>query len=442
MLRAQFRSDGCGCPIPNGDTGGSFGRRIPAHGDSFQQLSADGKTLAYMRNQSAAAYLLDLSTLKQTKIVVHGDLPGEKDIGYGDLYWCPHDPDLLIIGVSSFVDTTNSGHSDVSVSNLFTYRVSTGQSVRITPAICGKYGPTSIAFYSWLWGSSEGSDSLLVGFHIPQSKAVFYGVYIPQTKALLPHWLNPQVGITESTIIALTKDRTRSITAFRDTSWPPVDSAWWNLDTSTISCPRIIQVMDDVSFSPNGRLLALTVEPFGTGPAVGGDTIFPQVWIFSSDSARPTTVQIINFQCLYCKYNFWGADAIFVTDSTLVVSMHSDGDSTSPLYEITLSGRIVRQLTWLPQQGVVASSALPPDIGSDFLHPTVASDRIVVDIPATSVRAEVTLSDVLGRELSRRSVVAHSESTEFETTNLPNGSYFCRVASTEGTRTEKFIVRH
>jgi hypothetical protein len=101
------------------------------------------------------------------------------------------------------------------------------------------------------------------------------------------------------------------------------------------------------SWSPNGRLLALSVTP-----AIDslGHADWEEVWVVDVDrsmtsSTSPAHVNVIDLQERFCTYSFLGATAEFITDRTMAVSMHADGDAASSLWEITTDGRRVRQLT-------------------------------------------------------------------------------------------------
>jgi hypothetical protein len=63
-------------------------------------------------------------------------------------------------------------------------------------------------------------------------------------------------------------------------------------------------------------------------------------------SAAPVaTMAVIDLQERFCRYSFRGASAEFVTNRTLAVAMHRDGEAVAHLYEITTDGRMVRQIT-------------------------------------------------------------------------------------------------
>ena len=107
-------------------------------------------------------------------------------------------------------------------------------------------------------------------------------------------------------------------------------------------------MIKNVTWSPNGKRIALSVLPKQGGPK----GTFEQIWILDAEKIlqdRPDThsVYIIDLQTRFCSYSFLGCHAEFITDSTLAVSMHPDGGS-SPLWEISTTGRKIRQLTFLP----------------------------------------------------------------------------------------------
>src|ERR1700677_2109182 len=97
---AQFGSDSCGCAALVDD---GNGYHIPADYDMAQSISSDGKWLAY-----DSRVLLNLQTLERIVISVNGGLPNENDIIWENLTWCPYDPDLLALDVTSDIDTSST----------------------------------------------------------------------------------------------------------------------------------------------------------------------------------------------------------------------------------------------------------------------------------------------------------------------------------------------
>jgi len=107
-------------------------------------------------------------------------------------------------------------------------------------------------------------------------------------------------------------------------------------------------LINKISWSPSGKKVALSVLPTGDGV----HHQFEQIWILDIEKYQrehPDTLSfdVVNLQQRFCMYSFLGCYAEFISDSTLAVSMHVDGGNSS-LWEITTSGRKLRQLTFLP----------------------------------------------------------------------------------------------
>jgi hypothetical protein len=253
-------------------------------------------------------------------------------------------------------------------------------------------------------------------------------VYVPETQALI--YRGPFPGLPGSTDTILTSpDGKHVISCWRDTNIAR-DTFIYYLGGKTLPTPRQILTMDAASFSPDSKLLALSVDPIGDSS--DGVLVFEQIWIFSADSASPSNVQVINFQCLYCTYNLLGAYAVFLTDSTLAVSMYKDGSDTSALYEITLDGRIVRQLTYVPANNSSVASQIIPASSihlTSYPDPFSQSTTISFTSPESGV-AEVTVVNLLGQEVARIfSGELQSGDHEFswDASGMPPGMYECVV---------------
>jgi hypothetical protein len=400
-------TDSCCCPIPLYDTGSSgLGRRIPFFADVNDFRSPDGKHLAFLSGESDSAFTLDLATLERKPIVIQTGLP-KIVIGFLSTAWCPYDPDLLAV----CLDVTDSIYPGLNrYGNIYTYRLSTGECTRITPKVFGPIGDTVglLRLLSWRHGSSTASDTLeITSQHIDDDSEEFY---IPQTQAV---FRTPWNGRLQT--VAQTHSESHVIMAQRE---PRDDN--YQLDGNSLPLIMPIQRLECASFSPNEKLLALSVRQNGQGPPA--DTSFPQVWVYRMDSLSAPPL-VINFQKWFCMYNFWGMNAEFITGSTLAVTMHKDGDESSPLWEITLDGRIVRQLTFLPE--------FPSDVQSEInsavllrVYPNPAGNELQIfgGQPGT-----VRLFDMLGRQVLTQ--VSNSSEATLDIARLPQGTYFLRSGS-------------
>ena len=416
---AQISSDSCGCPSPV-DAG--FGSpHEPRYYDMAQSLSTDGKWLALvMKGGDGGAYVLNLSTLERKQIfVTGGGLPHNHDVSWQNPVWCPYDSNLLALNVTTLDPQNNGGSGEVA--NIYTYEPSTGESQLITPNIYGPlHGDRIIG--PWYFGSKPGLDSIEVQY------GGSAGIYVPQTQSL--SYLGPfpgQPGKIDT--FAFSRNSHHTMSCWRDTNIAR-DTLIFFLDGKLLHLPRDIQTLYSVSFSPDSKLIALDVSPVDI--AMDSNMAFEQLWIFNADSASPSFVRVINFQCLYCKYSYDGADAVFLTDSTLAVSMHKDGSDTSALYEITLNGRLVRQLTFVPENALVVDR-LPvnPSTITNSPNPFSQSTTISYATEGTS-HAEISLLNLLGTEVAHLfsgELAASGEHTFTWNPNpaLPDGMYECLI---------------
>ncbi|HEY3875617.1 MAG TPA: T9SS type A sorting domain-containing protein, partial [Candidatus Kapabacteria bacterium] len=333
---------------------------------------------------------------------------------YTYMVWCPYDPDLLAIAVDLKDIFYNAGI--YGYGNIYTYRLSTGECKRITPQLFGPVGDTSeiIQLHSWRANSKSGSDTLEISsWHILRDSTLYY---IPQTPQAV--FRTPWYGRT------LTYGQSRS---GKHSLLGDYYTGSYYLDGSSLAAlDSSIEALEWVSFSPDEKLLALSVDPNGQGPPA--DTIFPQVWVYHVDSMSAPPI-VINFQKSFCMYSFWGIDAEFITDSTLAVSMHHDGDLSSPLWEITLGGRIVRQLTFLPEfSGVSEPTILLKNIR---VFPNPATNELqILSGPSGTAR----LYDLLGREVLETN--DDGSGVTLDVSKLPNGTYFLRM----GTQSAEVVI--
>ena len=188
--------------------------------------------------------------------------------------------------------------------------------------------------------------------------------------------------------------------------------------------PLYFYDIEHASFSPDGKLVAVS--------GIINDTTYDQVFIY--DVGTHSLVKTINFQKSFCMYNLWGVYAEFITDSTLAVSMHKDSAESSPLWEITIDGRIVRQLTILPEWPTagVANADIPSSsiYLTSYPNPFSQSTTISFSSPESGV-AEITIVNLLGSEVARVfSGEIEAGEHNFEWSNisgLPDGVYQCLI---------------
>lgn len=107
-----------------------------------------------------------------------------------------------------------------------------------------------------------------------------------------------------------------------------------------------ITAIGHASWSPDGTKLALSLarEPADVWRYEMVMVIDVARYLREHSDFAP--VEVIDMQKRFCTYSFLGSFAEFITNRTLAVSMHKDGDPVSYIWEITTDGRRVRQLTF------------------------------------------------------------------------------------------------
>ena len=112
--------------------------------------------------------------------------------------------------------------------------------------------------------------------------------------------------------------------------------------------------------------------------------------------------------------------------------MYTDGDTFSPLWEITIDGRIVRQLTFLPQapSGVVSAaiSASAPSVTS-YPNPFSQSTTITFSSQDEGY-ADISIVNLLGAEDARifdGELTSGTHTFSWNAIGAPPGMYECVI---------------
>jgi hypothetical protein len=439
-----------GCPRPYYDFVNQY--LIPPYGFMQQKVSLDGKYLAYVLNQSNGVFLLDLHTLEQKAIYCYGNLPGEKkrdDVTFSPVSWCPYDSDLFAVNGGSEIDT--GGGKYFGVENIYTYRISTGECNRITPDIfpyggnVGLYGDNRNDDWSHL--ASPGNDTFLIAYTIPDrvhnEDSIFIGYYIPQSQKLIPKKKLTSSGLVDSLVVfAQSKDFTHMIWAYVDLNNQQGHILQpYYLDTTIIEFPQPIYGMGKSSFSPNSKLFAITIARHpNLYPA---DTEWDQVWIYETKNPKKP-ISMINFQRSFCMYSFWGIWPEFITDSTLAVSMHKDSALFSHIYEITIDGKMVRQLT-SPFQPSLVSERSNDYLNSLTTSPNPFTAKITLKFTLNRMAyTTIAIYDELGRLVwgdgRGSSLEAGLHTVHIDGKDLPHGTLYARISTGFGeVKTVKLV---
>lgn len=325
----------CDCPPPYAPDVG-FGYRIPSIVHSLPVLSPDGKLLAFSTGSRFA--ILDLASRRLSRLPLESHLPGNvRLLEEGKVLWCPYDPGRVLVHCVTSTDTVGDGKSYVYGQNIYIVSLDGAEFQRVTPANYGEHGAgRGLGLYGWLVGSTIDNDSIYGSF-----SPIGYGDADTAIVGIYVHQKNVYAVNAYGVLRDQSPDGRHYVSTVNVGSSQNIF-----VDGLSLQLPGPISLLQRASWSPDGRKIALTVQP-------RNDPKWHQVWIvdaedFLAGTFSPDEMRIINFQRRFCTYSIAGLHAEYITDSTLAVSMYKDGDTVSPLWEITEDGRRVRQLTFAP----------------------------------------------------------------------------------------------
>lgn len=249
----------------------------------------------------------------------------------GSLLWAPYSSDKLFFSTAESYD---SAGKKLFVQNGYLYTISSNEIQRITPKMFGTYGPSQLQFGTWLNGSRDGLDSLLYDSNI----------YVPQEDRMypIPDGYNEDVWQSPTTPDLIT---------YKYKGVPNLKHPQLFLNgTKFLECDNIDEWDNGPHWSPDGKHLSLSVLSNFPTTNPNDPYTYDEIWIvdvplFNLLPNSGLAMYRINMQQQFCMYSFNGIYAEFVTDSTLAVSMGKDGDKLCPIWEISLKGKLLRQLT-------------------------------------------------------------------------------------------------
>jgi hypothetical protein len=306
------------------------------------KLSSDGKTFAYRRfnptfeqgeSTDGKLYFCDLETGKQTELP---PLSWQNGVRYNGIYnyqWCPYDPNLLVVSVYTTVDT--SGNINEAVESKNSYIVNREGKIirRVTPSIFPWYGAQKeYEIVSWYSSSTPQADSLL-------SWSPYYEtvIYIPQLDTTVTPTYYP---------FSMSRDGKRWYGS-NDIVIPFARAATYMINWLPFKFEGSGHFFYVSSFSPSGKYLA--VEGLPTPQYLYNE--YPNVWIIDIDSwlinpsENAPIVSKLSFRRDFCTYADPGAAPVFITDTTLAVSMYPAFAHISHYYEVGIYGTYIRQLS-------------------------------------------------------------------------------------------------
>lgn len=326
----------CDCPPPYAPDIG-FGYRIPSTVHSLPALSPDGKLLAFSTGSRFA--ILDLASGQLSRLPLRSHLPDNvRLLEESKVLWCPYDPGRVLVHCVTSTDTVGDGKRYEYGQNIYIVSLDGSEFQRVTPAKYGDGGAArGLGVYAWLAGSTVDNDSICGSF----SPIGYYGEADTSVVSVYVLQNNVFAANTYDILRDQSFDGQHYISTRRSGSNQDIF-----VDGKQLQLPRPISLLDRAGFSPDGRKIALTVRP-------RDDPKWREIWIvdveaFLRGMLPPGKIHVINLQRRFCTYSIAGLHAEYISDSTLAVSMYKDGDTVSPLWEITDDGRLVRQLTFAP----------------------------------------------------------------------------------------------
>ncbi len=291
---------------------------VPPSGHIVRGASLDGMMVAYedVRDEGPL-HIIDVSTYEIYKIELQPYLPeGEIFAGAGRILWCPYDHRRLMVLVKSM--DQEGRFRDYA----FVIAFSGGMAVQVEKVI--PESPGDRIFLHWMAISRPGAD-----YFVLSGERMY--------------WLQ------QDTILPL-PEKYRGEPQRR--VWSPGDQHWFGivedengqrrflLDGVEIRLPR---GADRASWAPNGRSLMVSRLSTARGIEIAIIRGINQVLDNPSTEVKPDYV--IDPSEQWCMYSM---DPVprFVSDTTFAVSLFPPGFFTSYIYEVSVEGRILRQLTF------------------------------------------------------------------------------------------------
>ncbi|MBI3259282.1 MAG: PD40 domain-containing protein [Ignavibacteriae bacterium] len=315
----------------------------PGISHKLQRRSPDGSKIVYIVNEKRIK-ILDLKTGIVEMYDPSTMMPSNIGFfGCYDIRWCPYDDNKLCCMFVTGIDTTGNDKFGVYGQNLFILYRKESRLDRINLPYMPKVGPDGLFIFGWMNGSTVAADSLFLGYE-SKSKLFTGIVVLPENKiVLIPEFEKLRKDGSLSDFL-YSPDRKHSAALINGLRVPDFGNVIFIDGTPLRFTDDTLSLLYKLSWSPDGKKLAATVDI---------DNKYQQVWVLDVtkwlvDKPALASVEKIDFQKRFCMYNLSGFGNIcaeFITNTTLAVSCHHDGDLLCPLWEITTDGRMLRQLT-------------------------------------------------------------------------------------------------
>jgi hypothetical protein len=303
-------------PNPYGDLPG---------GSTNQRYSPLSNKLAFIDGGKAG--IIDFPSGTVTFVSPIQPISDTLAVGYLELVdWCPYDGSKLLFVVNltrkNINDTLVQAHTGLLLFN------SDGTFDSVLAIL-----PSDVPYLGWLASSRSNSDSLAFKWLSP---SVYYATYCPET-GVFDDMLSESQG---SLLIRQSPSGNHIITALNG------GAGSYQLDGKTINWGNTQpNVIGSASFSPDEKHLAIWWNNSSNG--INIESVYDVDAMLSG--APLTPISQLNFATLYCLGSELGIWGEFVSDTSIVVSLH--GDPTTGgychLYEVNfLNGAMIRQLTF------------------------------------------------------------------------------------------------
>ncbi len=343
----------CNCPVPYGSDQAGFGPKLPSYAHYSLKLSHDGKKLGFVSGNTSK--ILDLESRKVTVVDIQNLLPESVKILSSRIEdWCPYDPDIVLLSCRTLTDT-NGTSEYISGVNLYTFSLVTQELVRVTPIQFDKAGSNLNTSYPIQWlHSTYFRDNNIYSTKGKDYFELFTpigGIYHVQSGTL-----SSNLRLDFVQYPSKPKDDNRfsgNKPYFREIINRTGYNQWFIRDVPLRNPGYLCKHR---SWSPSNQYLALALSSGGSIiDEQEGSCGYQEIWIY--DIKEPSNMGInypkpmrkINLRKEFCMYSLLeSCSAEFLTDSTLAVSMHKDGDDFAPIWEISIDGKLLRQLTFEP----------------------------------------------------------------------------------------------
>lgn len=328
------------CPTPIETAWGEI-RRPQLHKE--QKLSFDSKKLVYQKWDEPIIRILDLSTLSYQEINLRDLMPSNVYlIGFSNIFWSPYDNERILFHAATSTDSIGDGKRYHYGQNLYIVNINTLELTRVTPSEFGLTGNKGFYIVSWIPQSNQDNDMVIISnrlYNVQEDKFLdinYLGhavIYVNQNSSydLSIDQLNSNENIYSVNEYDIGALEPSSKNQFIFSEKIRLSKACWSPDNKYLVFSLLVEDWEEKDYE---------------------DLRFFEIWIVDFEKyllEKPYVLipdKIINLRHEFCKYAFGGMYTEFITDSTMAVSMYTDGDDFAYIWEVSVTGRIIRQLTF------------------------------------------------------------------------------------------------